>query len=167
MLAETMRGVFGFRDRESSGRDERPGRSPSLYGLKADDGFSDVDDIWASEICCGKGRRMRTFFAVTGVTVALMTPAVASGAVLEKGAGVGCPAGQQGTFAFVANQVTSLDPGTVTASFDSGETWTVGPTYVSKKTREYFVNAYGKLLSARSSLDGKLVLDRFWCFPPA
>ena len=110
---------------------------------------------------------MRRCFAVAGVTVALMSPAVASGAVLEKGAGVGCPAGQQGTFAFVANQVTLTDPGTVTASFDSGETWTVGPTYVSKKTREFFVNAYGKLLSASSSLDGRLVLDRFRVLPPA
>jgi hypothetical protein len=100
-----------------------------------------------------------------GFAVALMVPATAFGAVLEKGAGVGCPDGQQGTFAFTINQTTSTEPGTVTASFDSGETWTVGPTYVTKKTREYFVNAYGNLLSASSPLDGKLVLNRFWCFP--
>jgi hypothetical protein len=110
---------------------------------------------------------MRRYFAVAGLTVALMIPAVASGAVLEKGTGVGCPDGQQGTFAFVANQVTSTEPGTVTAAFDSGEAWTVGPTVVSKKAREFYVNAHGKLLSASSSLDGRLVLDRFWCFPPA
>jgi hypothetical protein len=79
----------------------------------------------------------------------------------------GCPEGQQGTFAFTINQTTSTEPGTVTAAFDSGEQWTVGPTYVTKKTREYFVNAYGKLLSASSPLDGKLILNRFWCFPPA
>jgi hypothetical protein len=108
---------------------------------------------------------MGKYFAAAGVTAALMIPAVASAAVLEKGAGVGCPAGQQGTFAFTVNQTTSTQPGTVTASFDSGETWTVGPTYVTKKTREYFVNAYGKLLSASSPLDGKLVLNRFWCVP--
>jgi hypothetical protein len=110
---------------------------------------------------------MRRYFAVAGLTVALMIPEVASGAVLESGAGVGCPEGQQGTFAFTVNQVTSTEPGTLTADFDSGEVWTVGPTEVNKKTRKYYVNAYGKLLSARSSLDGKLVLDRFWCFPPA
>jgi hypothetical protein len=46
-----------------------------------------------------------------------------------------------------------------------GEQWTVGPTYVTKKTREYFVNAYGNLLSASSSLDGRLILNRFWCSP--
>jgi hypothetical protein len=105
-----------------------------------------------------------------------MSPAVASGAVLEKGAGVGCPEGQQGTFAFTANQLSTSALGTVTATFSSGETWTVGPTYVTKKTREYFVNAYGNLLSAYSSvdfspgsppLDGRLILNRFWCFPPA
>ena len=110
---------------------------------------------------------MQRCLALAGLTVALIVPAAASGAVLEKGAGAGCPAGQQGTFAFVANQVTSTAPGTVTASFDSGEVWTVGPTVVSKKTREFYVNAYGTLLNASSSLDGRLVLDRFWCFPPA
>lgn len=110
---------------------------------------------------------MRTYLAAAVVTAALMISAAASAAVLEKGAGVGCPEGQQGTFAFTVNQTTSTDPGTVTASFDSGETWTVGPTTVSKKTRQYYVNAHGTLLSASSPLDGKLVLDRFWCFPPA
>ena len=110
---------------------------------------------------------MRKYLAVAGLIAALMIPAVASAAVLEKGAGVGCPEGQQGTFAFTVNQTTSTEPGTVTATFDSGEVWTVGPSYVTKKTREYFVNAYGKLLSASSPLDGKLVLNRFWCFPPA
>jgi hypothetical protein len=104
---------------------------------------------------------------VVAVTVALAIPALSSGAVLEKGMGVGCPEGQQGTFAFTVNQVDSTDLGTVTASFSSGETWTVGPTNVTKKTREYFVNAHGNLLSASSSLDGKIVLNRFWCFPPA
>jgi hypothetical protein len=108
---------------------------------------------------------MRKYFAAAGVTVALAIPAAASTAVLEKGAGVGCPEGQQGTFAFTINQTTSTEPGTVTAAFDSGEVWTVGPTYVTRKTREYFVNAYGKLLNASSPLDGKLVLNRFWCFP--
>jgi hypothetical protein len=105
--------------------------------------------------------------AVAGLTVALMIPAVASGAVLEKGMGSGCPEGQQGTFAFTVNQVSVTDLGTVTATFSSKEVWTVGPTYVTKKKREYFVNAYGSLVSASSSLDGKLILNRFWCFPPA
>jgi hypothetical protein len=110
---------------------------------------------------------MRKYFAAAGMTAAFMIPAVASAAVLEKGAGSGCPEGQQGTFAFTVNQTTSTEPGTVTAAFDSGEEWTVGPTYVTKKTREYFVNASGKLLSASSPLDGKLILNRFWCFPAA
>jgi hypothetical protein len=110
---------------------------------------------------------MRKRFVAVGVVVGLMVPAAASSADLEKGLGSGCPAGQQGTFAFTVNQVESTQLGTVTASFSSGETWTVGPTNVTKKTREYFVNAYGNLVSASSSLDGKLVLNRFWCFPPA
>ena len=110
---------------------------------------------------------MGKYLAAAGMTAALVIPGVASGAILEKGAGVGCPEGQQGTFAFVVNHVTSTDPGTVTAAFDSGEVWTVGGFQVDKKTREYYVNAYGKLLSASSPLEGKLVLDRFWCHPPA
>jgi hypothetical protein len=112
-------------------------------------------------------REMLKLLAAAGLTVAFTIPALASSAVLQRGAGMGCPEGQQGTFAFVLNQTTSTEPGTVTASFDSGEVWTVGPTTVNKKVREYYVNAYGKLLSASSPLDGKLVLDRFWCFPPA
>jgi hypothetical protein len=111
---------------------------------------------------------MLKLFAVAAAAVGLAIPAVASGgAVLEKGIGSGCPEGQQATFAFTVNQTTSTEPGTVTASFSSGETWTVGPTFITKKTREYFVNAFGNLLSASSSLDGKLILNRFWCHPPA
>jgi hypothetical protein len=110
---------------------------------------------------------MRKYFAAVGLTVALMIPAAGSAANLEKGAGVGCPDGQQGTFAFTVNQTTSTAPGWVTAAFDSGEVWTVGPTTMSKKTRQYYVNGYGKLLRASSTLDGKLVLASFWCFPPA
>ena len=115
-----------------------------------------------------KGEAMRKYFTAAAVVAALTIPAVGSGAILEKGAGVGCPDGQQGTFAFTLNQTTSTELGTVTASFDSGETWTVGsPLNVTKKTREYFVNAYGNLLSASSPLDGKLTLNRFWCHPLA
>ena len=110
---------------------------------------------------------MRKYLAAAGLTVALMIPAVALVSRSAEGAGVGCPDGQQATFAFVLNQTTSTDPGTVTATFDSGEVWTVGPTQVNKKVREYYVNAHGKVLSASSPLTGKLVLDRFWCFPPA
>jgi hypothetical protein len=109
---------------------------------------------------------MRNYLAA-GLMVALMIPALGYAADLEKGAGVGCPEGQQGTFAFVVNQTTAIEAGTVTATFDSGEVWTVGPTQVNKKVREYYVNAYGKLLSASTTLEGKLVLDRFWCFSPA
>ena len=110
---------------------------------------------------------MRKYLAAAGITAALVIPAAGSSAVLEKGMGQGCPDGQQGTFAFTVNQTTSTEPGTVTAAFTSGESWTVGPTVVTKKTREYFVNAYGNLVSASSPLDGKLILNRFWCFPPA
>jgi hypothetical protein len=110
---------------------------------------------------------MRKYLAAAGMAVALMIPAAASAADLLKGAGSGCPEGQQGTFAFVINQTTSTESGTVTATFDSGEVWTVGPTQVNKKVREYYVNAFGNLLTASSTVDGKLVLDRFWCYPPA
>ena len=111
---------------------------------------------------------MLRLFAVAAATVGLVIPSVASGgAILTKGMGVGCPEGQQATFAFTLNQVNSTEPGTITASFSSGETWTVGSPLVTKKTREYFVNAYGNLLSASTTLDGHLILNRFWCHPAA
>ena len=55
------------------------------------------------------------------LALALMVPNLASAAVLEKGAGVGCPARSAGTFAFTNNQSSTSEPGTVTATFDSGE----------------------------------------------
>ena len=54
---------------------------------------------------------MRKYLAAAGLTVALMIPAAGSSAVLTKGAGVGCPDGQQATFAFTVNQTTSTEPG--------------------------------------------------------
>jgi hypothetical protein len=110
---------------------------------------------------------MWKLLTLAGVTAALVIPAGASGVELTKGLGQGCPDGQQGTFAFVVNQLTTTEPGTVTASFDSGESGTVGAFTVNKKTQEFFFNARGKLLSASTSLNGNLILDRFWCFPPA
>ena len=48
---------------------------------------------------------MRKYLVAVGVVVVLAIPADgSSGAALEKGMGVGCPEGQQGTFAFTVNQ---------------------------------------------------------------
>ena len=89
---------------------------------------------------------MLKHFAAGGLAVALMIPAAASAAVLEKGAGSGCPEGQQGTFAFVVNQTTSTEAGTVTATFDSGRSPHSRRVLSDQEAEEYFVNAYGKLL---------------------
>ena len=48
------------------------------------------------------------------------------------------------------SRVASIEPATDTAALSSGEEWTVGPTCMTRKTREYFVNARTRRWTASS-----------------
>jgi hypothetical protein len=73
----------------------------------------------------------------------------------------------EGTWHFVNNQTGTTDPNnTLTACFTSG-CQTVSPTKITPNgTYHFYVSAAGTLLSATSTLNGKLVLSDFSCSTP-
>ena len=84
---------------------------------------------------------MRKYLAAAVITAALVIPAAGSSAVLEKGAGSGCPDGQQGTFAFTINQTTPCTGSfTGTGSIKNGGTRLTG-TYSGASSCTGAVNA--------------------------
>jgi hypothetical protein len=69
-----------------------------------------------------------------------------------------------GTWHFVNNQTGGAAPGLLTATWDSGDTCTVGPSKVNATTQHFYCTGSGALLSASTgSLPGKLVLSDFSC----
>jgi len=114
---------------------------------------------------------MWKLLAVAGVTVALVVPVAASGAVLEKGAGSTCASGV-GTWNFVNNKTDGAAAGTLTVFFDTEEFGViqfgpVGPTVANKSVQKFtlFTNNRATLVSASTNLPGKLVLESVGCAP--
>ena len=68
-----------------------------------------------------------------------------------------------GTWHFVNNQTRGAAAGTLQATWDSGDSCTVGPSAVLNNTQHFFCMASGTLLSAVTSLPGRLVLSDFTC----
>ena len=68
-----------------------------------------------------------------------------------------------GAWHFVNNQTGGAGPGTLTATWDSGDICIVGPSKVSKKNQHFNCIASGALLSASTNLPGRLVLSDFTC----
>jgi len=69
-----------------------------------------------------------------------------------------------GAWHFVNNQVPAgSGNGTLTATWSSGDTCTVGPSKVNGSTQHFNCIASGTLLSASTDLGGKLVLSDFSC----
>ena len=97
------------------------------------------------------------FFVVAAGTV----PAVA----VEIGnlSGQSCGDGT-GTWHFVNNQTGTTVPGTLTATWSSGDTCVTGPSKVTPNGTQHFLcSASGELTSASTNLNGKLVLSDFSC----
>jgi hypothetical protein len=69
-----------------------------------------------------------------------------------------------GTWHFVNNQVPSgSGQGTLTATWTSGDSCVVGPSKVNGSTQHFNCVASGTLVSASTTLGGKLVLSDFSC----
>jgi hypothetical protein len=68
-----------------------------------------------------------------------------------------------GTWHFVNNQTGGAAPGSLTATWSSGDTCTVGPSKVNATTQHFNCTASGTLVSASTNLPGKLVLSDFSC----
>jgi len=69
----------------------------------------------------------------------------------------------EGVWHFVNNKVSNTSNASLTACYDTGECFTVGPSAVNKSTVHFVVVASGALTGAESNLDGKLVLSDFSC----
>ncbi|MDH4022887.1 MAG: hypothetical protein OEW88_01945 [Gammaproteobacteria bacterium] len=94
--------------------------------------------------------------------VALTLSGAASAAEISNISGQSCGA-LTGEWHFVNNQTGTRIPGTLTASWSSGDSCTVGPSKVNQSTQHFYCSARGELLSASSTLAGRLVLSDFSC----
>jgi hypothetical protein len=103
------------------------------------------------------------------VTLALLAVAALAGATLMAATlnpsqiGASCPAGFVGTYHFVNNQTGGAEAGTLSATWDSGNSCTTGPYSVLGNTQHFSCTAMGALTAASTDLPGKLVLSTFSC----
>lgn len=68
-----------------------------------------------------------------------------------------------GTWHFVNNQTGGAAPGTLSATWSSGNTCTTSPSTVNANAQHFYCTASGTLLAASTNLSGKLVLSDFSC----
>ena len=68
-----------------------------------------------------------------------------------------------GTWHFVNNQTGGAGPGTLNATWSSGDACTVGASKVNATTQHFYCTASGALTSAVTNLPGRLVLSDFSC----
>lgn len=68
-----------------------------------------------------------------------------------------------GTWHFVNNQTGGAGPGSLSATWSSGNTCTASPSKVLGSTQHFYCTASGTLLGASTNLPGKLVLSDFSC----
>jgi hypothetical protein len=108
-------------------------------------------------------RSILRLFVFMGFALLLVAGAVpAQAATIENLSGQSCGA-DNGAWHFVNNQTGGAAPGTLTATWSSGDTCTVGPSAVNKNTQHFDCLASGALTSASTNLPGRLVLSHFTC----
>ncbi|WP_298829509.1 hypothetical protein [uncultured Piscinibacter sp.] len=86
----------------------------------------------------------------------------ASAADLSNLSGQSCGA-STGTWHFVNNQTGGAGPGTLNATWSSGNSCTVSASTVNKSNQHFYCTASGSLLGASTNLPGRLVLSDFTC----
>jgi hypothetical protein len=101
-----------------------------------------------------------------GMMVLVAVVALAGGTLMA--AQIGNLSGQScgdfsGNWHFINNQTGGAPAGTLTATWSSGDTCTVGPSKVLASTQHFNCVASGELLAASTNLPGKLVLSDFSC----
>lgn len=100
---------------------------------------------------------------VMGATAALVmvsSPAIAAN--LSNANGQSC-GDAMGVWHFVNNQTGGAAPGTLNATFSDGTVWNVAPSAVNQNTQHFYVESTGTLVSATTTLPGRLVLSDFTC----
>jgi len=106
---------------------------------------------------------MLALFSVVGLVLVLATGTVPAHAVtISNLSGQSC-GDFTGAWHFVNNQTGGAAAGTLTATWDSGDTCTVGPSKVLGNTQHFDCIASGGLVSASTNLPGRLVLSDFTC----
>jgi hypothetical protein len=104
---------------------------------------------------------MAALFFVVGLALMLTAPAQA--ADISNLSGQSCGDGC-GTWHFVNNQTGGAGPGTLTATWDSGDICSVSASKVNANTQHFNCSACGALVSASTGdLPGRLVLSDFTC----
>lgn len=106
------------------------------------------------------------WISATGA-LALGVATMAYAASIENLSGQSCGA-SAGIWHFVNNQTGGAAPGSLSATWSSGNSCTVGPSSVNKNTQHFYCTASGALTSAVTNLPGRLVLSDFSCgtLPP-
>jgi hypothetical protein len=105
---------------------------------------------------------MRKYLVLAGIVAALAIPATAIAVDLHgPHVGLGCSEG--GTFHFVANQ-TGGAVGTLDVEFSGvGSVTGMAPTSYNNGTNHWWIDASGYIISASSTVGGKLVLSYYEC----
>jgi hypothetical protein len=108
--------------------------------------------------------RMRKYFGLAVLVVALAVPAVALAATLQPSQiGSGCATGQVGTYHFVNNQTEGATAGLLSVTFDGVTTSGIQPYMVLRSVQHFSVSSRGTLEAASTNLPGNLVLSDFSC----
>lgn len=106
----------------------------------------------------------KTWYWMTAAAVATgLSAGAAMAATLSNASGQTCGSGFVGTWHFVNNQTDGAAAGTLTANWDSGNMCITGPTKVNQNVQHFHCTATGTLLSASTTLPGRLVLSDFTC----
>src|SRR5215204_2844889 len=105
---------------------------------------------------------MKKRYWFTSVAVAVGVSGVALAASIGNLSGQSC-GDFTGTWHFINNQTGGAPAGTLTATWSSGDTCVVGPSKVLGSTQHFNCIASGTLVSASTTLPGKLVLSDFSC----
>jgi len=102
-------------------------------------------------------------YLATGIAAALLSGAVYA-ATISNLQGQSCGS-FSGNWHFINNQVTGGLVGTLTATWDSGDSCVVSASAYnpSKSTQHFNCAASGTLTSAVTNLNGRLVLSDFTC----
>jgi hypothetical protein len=83
-------------------------------------------------------------------------------ATIKNLSGQSCGA-DSGTWHFVNNQTGGAAAGTLTATWSSGDSCSVGASKVLGSTQHFYCTGSGTLTSASTNLPGNLVLSDFSC----
>lgn len=98
--------------------------------------------------------------AATVVALVGMSPAAVA-ADLSNANGQTCVG--VGVWHFVNNQTGGAGAGLLTATFSDGTVWNVAPSKVNQSNQHFYVESSGTLISASTTLPGRLVLSDFSC----